>query len=95
MLFLAQMIHASLDRWKLVLAKGPHGKDRYLQELVDFINQSDHELVRGKTTTKPTVNIWISAGKELAQADYHDRCKEDIRMRSKIEYLLKSKSTVE
>ena len=80
-LLLAQVIHANLKRWYWVLKDKVHGKGRFILELVNFLNNSDHEAIRGKTTTEQTVRIWIATGKQSASNEHSRR--EEIRMRGR------------
>jgi len=60
MLLLADIITANLSSWHMVLSPaGKHGKRRFLDKLVDYINSYDHELLRGRKTTSETVGEWI------------------------------------
>ena len=70
MLLVAQIISANLLNWGMVLAPpGKHGKGRFIDKLVDFINSYDHPLLQCRKTTSLAVSIWIKNGKKLAATE--------------------------
>ncbi len=67
MFFIAQIISANLLNWGMVLVPpGNHGKGRFIEKLVDFIDLHDHPLLQCRKTTSLAVSIWIKNGKKLA-----------------------------
>ena len=70
MLLLAEILHANLSEWHMVLApQGKHGKERFITRLLTFINESDHQMLRNKSTASETVSSWIKISKELAEKE--------------------------
>jgi hypothetical protein len=65
---LGQILHANLSSMDMALAgAGVCGKGTAIDPLVNFLNNHEHDLVRGKQTTAHTLGIWISDLKNRAR----------------------------
>ena len=67
---IAQIISANLLNWGMVLVPpGNHGKGRFIDKFVDFIDLHDHPLLQFRKTTSLAVSIRIKNGKKLAATE--------------------------
>ena len=71
---LGQMLHANLVSMHMVLAPpGARGKGAALDQLCTFLNNHEHDFLRGKATTVPTLSGWIVDLKKVAEQEQAKR----------------------
>ena len=83
---LAEILHANLGTWHMALgAMGARGKGEQTTKLCEFLNQHEHDLLRGKTTTTQTLSGSINDLKKIAENEHIRRTEIETKGRGAVE----------